>query len=72
MKSQWKKKVKQKIKEAYHKELEEKKKESTKMRFLQKKGICTYLQTLSNEDARRAIMIRLNMTSWIEGNLGKE
>ena len=71
LKSHWKKTVKQKIREAFYKELEEKKKESKKMRFLQKKGIDTYLKTLSNEDARAAILIRLNMTNWIEGNFGK-
>jgi hypothetical protein len=71
-KSKWKKEVKRRIREAYDKELGMKKRDSKKMRFLQTKGIQTYLKTLSNDDARMAITIRLNMTSWIEGNLGKE
>ena len=72
LKSQWKKEVKQKIRTAYNQKLKEKKKESKKMRFLHKKGIDTYLKTLANENAKMAITIRLNVTSWIEGNLGKE
>ena len=72
LKSHWKRRVKMKIREAYDKELTEKMNGSKKMRFLKKRGVATYLQTLSNENARLALLIRLNMVSWIEGNLGKD
>ena len=59
MKSKWKKEVKDKIWAAVEKEMEIKKKESTKMRFLGKKGCDTYLKTVFNEQARKAmIMVR--------------
>ena len=41
------------------------------MRFLQGKGD-NYLTELYNDDARLAMMIRLNMISWIEDNFGQE
>ena len=72
LKSQWKKEVKQKIRVAYNRKLKEKKEESKKMRFLHKNGKNTYLKYLSNENAKKAIELRLNMTSWIEGNFGKQ
>ena len=71
MKSKWKKEVKDKIWAAVEKEMEIKKKESTKMRFLGKKGCDTYLKTVFNEQARKAMIIRLNMVSWVEGNIGR-
>ena len=42
------------------------------MRFLEKKGIETYLTAITNDDARFALNVRLNMASWIEENFGKE
>ena len=41
------------------------------MKFLQRKGDI-YLTELHNDDARLAMMIRLNMISWIEDNFGQE
>ena len=70
-KSTWKKKVKKKIKDTFEKEKENKKGSSRKMRFLQGKGDI-YLTELHNDDARLAMMIRLNMVSWIEDNFGQE
>ena len=69
-KSKWKRMIKGKIKEAFEKEVEEKKKISKKLRFLQKKGAETYLKSLSNDDARLALIIRLNMCNWINSNFG--
>lgn len=71
MKSEWKKEVKDKVWVAAEKEMQIQKKESTKMRFLGNKGSDSYLKTTYNEDARKAIIIRLNMVSWVEGNMGK-
>ena len=34
-------------------------------------GCDIYLKTTYNEKARKAIIIRLNMVSWVEGNMGK-
>ena len=70
-KSKWKKEVKEKIGIAAEKEIESNKKNSRKMRFLGKKGCETYLKNTYNEDARKAIIIRLNMVSWIDGNMGR-
>ena len=69
-KSTWKKEVKSKIRVAVEKDLEEKKKEYKKLRFLKKKGNDTYLKEIYNEEARKAIKIRLNMVEWIDGNMG--
>ena len=72
MKSLWKKEVKTKIEEQVKMKIESKKKESKKMRFLQKKGHETYLREIFNEEARMALKIRLNPVEWIDGNYGKE
>ena len=69
-KSTWKKEVKSKIKEAVGKDLEEKKKELKKLRFLKKNGNDTYLKEIYNEDARKGMKIRLNVVEWIDGNMG--
>ena len=69
-KSKWKRMVKVRIKEAFEREVEEKRKTSKKLRFLQKKGAETYLKYLSNDDARLALIIRLNMSNWINSNFG--
>ena len=66
-----KKEVKEKIEIAAEKELESNKKNSRKMRFLGRKGCETYLKNMYNEDARKAIIIRLSMVSWIDGNMGR-
>ena len=55
---------------AVEKDLQEKKKEYKKLRFLKKKGNDTYLKEIYNEEARKAIKIRLNMVEWIDGNMG--
>ena len=70
-KSKWKRMVKLKVKQAFEKEVDEKRKTSKKMRFLQKKGAETYLKSLCNDDARLALIIRLNMSNWIDDNFGK-
>ena len=41
------------------------------MRFLGKKGCDTYLKSIYNEHARKAMIIRLNMVSWVEENMGR-
>ena len=69
-KSTWKKEVKSKIRVAVERELEEKKKEYKKLRFLKKKGYDTYLKEIHNEKARNGIKIRLNMVEWIADNMG--
>ena len=71
IKSKWKKEVKDKVWAAVEKEIESKKKESKKMRFLGKKGCDTYLKSIYNEHARKAMIIRLNMVSWIGENMGR-
>ena len=71
IKSKWKKEVKDKVWAAVEKEMESKKKESKKMRFLGKKGCDTYLKSIYNEHARKAMIIRLNMVSWVEENMGR-
>ena len=40
------------------------------MRFLVNKGVNSYLKEVFNNDARLALMIRLNMVEWIGGNYG--
>jgi hypothetical protein len=69
-KSVWKKEVKSQIYKAAEKKMEETKKNSKKMRFLQKKGNESYLKEVFNDDARTAMKIRLNMVEWIDGNFG--
>ena len=64
--------MKERVQEKVTKDLEEKKKEGKKLRFLRVKGHETYLNDVHNDDARMAIKIRLNMLEWIEGNFGKE
>ena len=51
-------------------EVNERRTEDGKMRFLHTKGIDTYLKEIHNEIARRALMIRLNMVEWVGGNYG--
>ena len=69
-KSNWKKFVKKKIQEAFQKEFEEKKKCMKKLRFLNSKAVQTYLQQLTNQEARMAIIIRLNMLECMTHNFG--
>ena len=71
MKSQWKKQVKKKVRKAFEAELETKKQQERKLRFLGKKGSETYLKEIHNDDARQAVKIRLNMVEWIERNYGR-
>lgn len=71
MKSQWKKQVKKKVRKAFEAELETKKQQERKLRFLRKKGSETYLKEIHNDDARQAVKIRLNMIEWIERNYGR-
>ena len=70
-KSSWKKVVKKRIREAFEREVLEKKKVSKKMRFLMKQGSETYLKEVYNDEARMALKIRLNMVDWIPQNFGK-
>ena len=69
-KSTWKKFVKKKIQEAFQKEFEEKKKSMKKLRFLNSKATQTYLQQLTNQTARMALIIRLNMFESMTHNFG--
>ena len=62
--------VKEKIRETFEKECEEKKRASTKLRFLQKKAVDTYMNKVSKVDVRMALIIRLNMVEHITGNYG--
>ena len=70
-KSSWKKKVKIRIREAFKREVMEKKEISKKMRFLEKQASETYLKEVFNDEARMALKIRLNMVDWIPQNFGK-
>ena len=69
-KSKWKRLVKIKVKEAFHREFEKKKKEMPKLRFLDKKANETYMKQLVNEKARLALIIRLNMFETFTHNFG--
>ena len=70
-KSQWKKTVKSKIQEAFKNKCRAKLGNMTKLRFLSKVSATdSYLQYLSNNDAREAIKIRLNMVDAITSNFG--
>ena len=69
-KSNWKKFVKKKIQEAFKKEFDEKKKGMKKLRFLNSQATNTYLHQLTNQKARMAIIIRLNMLECITHNFG--
>ena len=71
LKSAWKKTVKTKIKKAFEHECNEKIGNMTKLRFLKKTSATdTYLKELSNDDARDAIKIRLNMVDMVTQNFG--
>ena len=72
IKSRWKKEVKEKIGADVERIMVTEKSERRKMRFLQKRGVDTYLQKIYNEEARMGIKIRLNMVEWIDDNLGQE
>ena len=73
LKSAWKKKVKEIIKEEVEKKMKEEITTSRKLRFLgRKKGYETYLQDVFNEEAREGMKIRLNMVEWIAGNIGEK
>ena len=69
-KSKWKKFVKGKIKEAFQQEFEGKKNTMAKLRFLNNKAAETYLTYLTNEKARMALIIRLNMFESVTHNYG--
>ena len=72
LKSAWKKTVKTKIKKAFEHECNEKIGNTTKLRFLKKTSATdTYLKELSNDDARDAIKIRLNMVDMVTQNFGR-
>ena len=58
MKSKWKKEVKGKVKEEFEKEIMDRSKREGKMRFLQTKGVNTYLKHVFNDDAKMALKIR--------------
>ena len=64
-------KLKKKVRKAFEAELETKKQQERKLRFLGKKGSETYLKEIHNDDARQAVKIRLNMVEWIERNYGR-
>ena len=63
--------MKEKIQVAYKKMCEEKGKESKKMRFLQRRGVDTYINEVYNDDVRIAMKVRLNMVEWIDENYGQ-
>ena len=69
-KEKWKKMVKDKINIRFQGEINERRTEEGKLRFLVTKGINSYLKQVFNDDARLALMIRLNMVNWIGGNYG--
>ena len=62
--------MKKKIQEAFQKQFEEKKKSMKKLRFLNSKATQTYLQQLTNQTARMALIIRLNMFESMTHNFG--
>ena len=66
-KSELKKKVKTNVRSVQ--QMAEKLK-NKKMRFLKRKGMDNYLQEVFNQEARMAMMIRLNMIEWIDDNYG--
>ena len=70
-KSKWKKEVKEKISKAFNQEFECRRDSMEKLRFLHTKGVNTYLKNIFNEDARLAMMIRLNALQIISRNYGQ-
>ena len=70
-KSKWKKHVKDMVKAAFELQFKYKQSEMKKLRFLQSKGVDTYLKYIFNNDARSAIMIRLNVLDSIPENFGR-
>ena len=71
-KSEWKEHVKKKIKEEAEKIEKQKIISIKKLRFLsRRRGIDTYLQKLTNKNARMALKIRLNMVQMIDANFGR-
>ena len=70
-KSKWKKHVKEKVRVAFELEFKCKQTEMKKLRFLQSKGMDTYMKYTFNDDARFAMMIRLNVLDIIPGNFGR-
>ena len=71
-KSQWKKYVKEKVKVAFEHEFKCKQSQMKKLRFMKSKGVETYLKNAFNDDARYAMMIRLNVLDIIAGNFGRQ
>ena len=69
-KEKWKETVKEKINIQFQHEVNQRRTEEGKMRFLHTNGINSYLKEVYNEQARIALKIRLNMIEWIGGNYG--
>ena len=69
-KSRWKKEVKGKVRKAFQDQFEKKKETMTKLRFLSSKATQTYMKELTNEEARMAMIIRLNMFETFTHNFG--
>ena len=63
--------MKDKISFTFEDQARKKKESGKKLRFLSKKGVDTYLKNMCNDEARLALMIRLNMVDWIESNYGR-
>ncbi len=70
-KSKWKKKVKELIWKTFEHDVESKKNNMRKLRFLKQTASTTYLQDTSNETTRKGFQIRLNMVDWIGDNFGR-
>ena len=70
-KSAWKQTVKKAINDSFEQEFLIKKGQMTKLRFLKKKGIATFLDSIYNDDARMAMKIRLNVLDSISRNFGR-
>jgi hypothetical protein len=69
-KSTWKGLVKKKIRATFQQQFKAKRKGMAKLRFLDTQATETYLKELSNEEARMALIIRLNMFETFTHNFG--
>ena len=70
-KSSWKKEVKTRIRTIFEDKLKKRKEMSTKLRFLEVKGVDTYIKENTKVDIRMAMKIRLNMVEHISSNFGE-
>ena len=71
-KSTWKRTVKEKIRRTFEEQFEAKRKDMAKLRFLEISASKTYMKELFNEEARMALIIRLNMFESFTHNYGHQ